>query len=512
MIFFKITFKLRYGCVFLILGYFFIYLTILALSTLVILKYKQTSLFENFFKNLFMKYFLVLFLLITLTLLTCTIHKLNTALNFNYLINEIGQIGFGYDTPSTLFNMNQLSDSYSLALPFLYSLLLVTFMTLIFTFTYNKQELYSFSLFIIFIFIVGFLLFFTNSFIFFFFYYESLLLPSFYVLYRYAKTRKAVEAAYLMFFWTQFGALFLIFAFQYIIFVSNSTKFSSAAGVNFSNLEINFLFVLLFLGFGVKFPVWPFYDWLPKAHVEASTNFSIFLSGVLVKLAFFGFYKCLLNLSTDISFLPIIPVLLVGLADSVFKIFYQLDLKKIIAYSTVIEMHWLTLALVLGSTPLWYAASAMILSHALLSSAMFFIVDYITRRFKTRLLTELSGVLYLNPDLYTLTLLILIVFLGFPGTLFFFAEFLFFSFLADFNLFVFIFIFFFVYLILPVSFIHSWFRVLFGSSVPNIFSDKNKWRSDITFSSTLTFTEKGLIYFILIQLFWCGYNFQFFII
>jgi NADH:ubiquinone oxidoreductase subunit 4 (subunit M) len=73
--------------------------------------------------------------------------------------------------------------------------------------------------------------------------------------------------------------------------------------------------------------------------VEASTNFSIFLSGVLVKFAFFGLFKCLLALQVEPTFVYIYPFLLIGLVDAVFKLFYQIDLKKLVAYSTVIEMH-----------------------------------------------------------------------------------------------------------------------------------------------------------------------------
>jgi NADH-quinone oxidoreductase subunit M len=104
------------------------------------------------------------------------------------------------------------------------------------------------------------------------------------------------------------------------------------------------------IGFGVKFPIWPFYDWLPKAHVEASTNFSIFLSGVLVKLAFFGFIKYMLFLENEFSLLAVYPFILIGIIDSSFKLYYQIDLKKLIAYSTVIEMHWLVLAIMSGQS------------------------------------------------------------------------------------------------------------------------------------------------------------------
>ena len=73
--------------------------------------------------------------------------------------------------------------------------------------------------------------------------------------------------------------------------------------------------------------------------MEASTNFSIFLSGVLVKIAFFGLVRCLIEIQMETSLIALFPILIVGLVDAIFKMFYQIDLKKLVAYSTVVEMH-----------------------------------------------------------------------------------------------------------------------------------------------------------------------------
>jgi len=185
----------------------------------------------------------------------------------------------------------------------------------------------------------GYILFFTDSLILFFLAYEMLLIPSFFILYGFAKTRRCVEAAYLMFFWTQFGALFLIFAFIYLFITCGTSSFSIISVNFFSTFEVNFFFLCCLIGFGVKLPIWPFYGWLPKAHVEASTNFSIFLSGVLVKFAFFGLLKCLITIQLEPTFIYAYPFLFIGVVDAVFKLFYQVDLKKLVAYSTVVEMH-----------------------------------------------------------------------------------------------------------------------------------------------------------------------------
>jgi NADH:ubiquinone oxidoreductase subunit 4 (subunit M) len=103
----------------------------------------------------------------------------------------------------------------------------------------------------------GYVLFFTNSLILFFLAYEMLLVPSFFILYKFAKTRRCVEAAYLMFFYTQFGAMFLIFSFIYIFLICDSLTFSYINFNFFSQFEVNFIFITCLIGFGVKLPICP---------------------------------------------------------------------------------------------------------------------------------------------------------------------------------------------------------------------------------------------------------------
>lgn len=99
----------------------------------------------------------------------------------------------------------------------------------------------------------------TQSALVFFLAYELLLLPSFFILYKFAKSRRSVEAAYLMFIWTQFGALFLIAALLYMFLVVGSAQFTVISNYAFTVTEVKFMFALLLVGFGVKLPVWPFY-------------------------------------------------------------------------------------------------------------------------------------------------------------------------------------------------------------------------------------------------------------
>jgi len=359
-----------------------------------------------------------------------------------------------------LYNIN-----YFYYFPFLFIFIIITIISVLFCLNYNLSELGLFLIYVSFIIFSGFNLLITNSMVIFFLFYEFLLIPSFFILYIFSKTRRSVEASYLMFFWTQFGALWLLLGLIYIYKITNSLQFSIITLVNFSTTDSYVIFFCLLFVFGVKLPIWPFYEWLPKAHVEASTNFSIFLSGVLVKFAFFGFFKFLCLLNLDINFFIIFPYLFFGLIESVFKMFYQVDIKKLIAYSTVVEMHWLLVCLLSGNNVLLLSAFGMYISHAILSTNSFLLVDSITRRFKTRLIFELSGLNYLCPKLFLFALINLIVFLGFPGSLFFISEFLFFFFFFDLFPFFCFLLFIFIYFILANIFIKIWLNVLF-SSIP----------------------------------------------
>lgn len=457
----------------------------------------------------FIRKFIKLFLSLVLFYLFSSLTLINYFLDFYYMYSSFN--------PSFLYQ-NFLITSYEFKIfdfssagiyntevytyPFIYVFVLVTSLSIVFCLTYNYDELASFMFYCIVILIAGYSLFFTNSFIIFFFSYEMLLVPSFFILYKFAKTRRAVEAAYLMFFWTQFGALFLIICFIYLFFISGSSTFFNISNLYLSETEVNFIFVCLIFGFGVKLPIWPFYGWLPKAHVEASTNFSIFLSGVLVKFAFFGLMKCLVIISLEPTFVYIYPFLFIGIVDAVFKLFYQIDLKKLVAYSTVVEMHWLTICIISGQSNLMLASFCMLISHALLSTNSFLLVDAIARRFKTRLITEFGGLNFLCPKLFLASLVNLLIFLGFPGSIFFVSEFLFFSFFLDLFPFLALTLLLFLYLLGPTFFFRSWVNLLFGFST-QLF---NKIPVDLSSRELVLFMGIPLL------MYWLGISWQAFVV
>jgi len=458
------------------------------------------------FLSLILFYFFVSFTVLNYTLDLYSEVLFVDSQIFNNIDNKAGYftspyiLSFSFSKLWSL-NVNSLNLLQVYAYPFIYVFLVVTVLSIVYCLSYNVDDLISFMFYCQLILLAGYALFFTDSIVLFFLFYEFLLIPSFFILYKFAKTRRCVEAAYLMFFWTQFGALFLLFVLLYVYFISQTSQFSRISYTYYTPFEINYFFVCLLIGFGVKLPIWPFYGWLPKAHVEASTNFSIFLSGVLVKFAFFGFFKCLVTFQVEPTFIYVYPFLLIGMVDAIFKLFYQIDLKKLVAYSTVIEMHWLTICVVSGQSSLMLASFCMLISHALLSTNSFLLVDAVARRYKTRLLTEISGLNYLCPKLFLSILLNSLVFLGFPGSIFFIAEFLFFSFFIDFFPVLALFLISFLYLIGPTFFFRSWLNVMFGFS----YSFTTTIPMDLSSREFILFT--GVIFL----MYWLGISWQFFI-
>lgn len=153
----------------------------------------------------------------------------------------------------------------------------------------------------------------------FFLLYECLLIPSFLFVYFVSPSRRAIQASLYFIIWTQVGSFLVLCAVAYIVAVSGCFNFFSLRSFRFTDVEVFYLYLALFLGFGFKVPIWPFHYWLTKTHVEAPSGFSIYLSGFLVKSALYGFYKI-----SNIFILPVntsffVTVALVGVLDSSLK-------------------------------------------------------------------------------------------------------------------------------------------------------------------------------------------------
>lgn len=367
-----------------------------------------------------------------------------------------------------LFNSSTYNiTSYTLKINFLgYSLLITGVLVGFFIFFLSDSRIFFKNTLTIFIFILFFILiwFFINetSYINLFFIYELFLLPSFYLVYSISPNRRSIPISIYFLTWTQFGSIFILLAIIYLYISTQSIYLIFSKNINY-----NFLFLLLFIGFGIKIPMWPFYYWLTKTHVEASSFFSIYLSGFLVKTAvylFNHFYTFYYNVNY-INFLFII--ILIGIIDSSIKMWHQVDLKKLIAYTTVQEMNLLFIPLLWNNEFTEILVAIFIIVHCLLSSLFFFIIDILLKRFNTRIVSKISGLLHIMP-LFTFFIFIsLILFCGLPFTSKFYIEILIFNLLIHHNINIFIIIFFIANWVGIIGFSKNIFNILFGAPISN---------------------------------------------
>lgn len=298
----------------------------------------------------------------------------------------------------------------------------------------------------------------------FFIFYELLLFPSIAVVLFVSSSRKAIQACLYFLIWTQIGSFLVLCCIAYICLTSLETNFFILQTYNFSTLEAEVLYFFLFVGFGFKVPIWPFHYWLTKTHVEAPSGFSIYLSGFLVKSALYGFYKLtnILGITIDTTFYVVISLL--GVIDASLKMWGQSDLKKLVAYGTIQEMNLIYLMFCLGDSFAIFIGFIFSATHAFLSALMFFLVDCIYRRYHSRSVVEITGILQLHPNLGINIFIMSIFFSGLPGTLKFSCELYLFSGIVTLSLLGGYLLFFIANVFGLIGFSKNWFNALFGSN------------------------------------------------
>lgn len=307
----------------------------------------------------------------------------------------------------------------------------------------------------------------TNNILVLFLFYEFLLIPSFLLVFYLSPSRKSTQASLYFVIWTQIGSFLVLCVVFYIITVTGCSNFFLIKNYIFTKNEIFFLSLFLFLGFGFKVPIWPFHYWLTKTHVEAPSGFSMYLSGFLVKTALFGYYKIINLFGGEQSSVLFSTICLLGIIDSSLKMWGQTDLKKLVAYGTVQEMNIIYLTFCWGDSSNIISGILFCVTHAFLSVLMFYLVDCIYRRYYSRSVIELSGILQKTPNLGIAILLMCTFYAGLPGTLKFSTEFFIFSSfieVAPFSAFLIIFI---ANCLGLIGFSKSWFNVVYGMSLKN---------------------------------------------
>jgi proton-translocating NADH-quinone oxidoreductase chain M len=314
--------------------------------------------------------------------------------------------------------MSVLSGIYCLAVLFLLQLC-----TLL---GYNiryKAKLYYILLNSTIIFLLG--AFSTNNIVLFYFFFEAALIPMFLIIIIWGTREEKSSAAYQFFLYTIIGSFCLLFGIIYLILNKQTVNiyFNQTFQIP-SNMQY-ILFILFFIGFAVKIPIFPFHLWLPKAHVEAPTVGSILLAGILLKLGSYGFIKFNLLLFPNVInfYKPLIFTLAtVGVLYTVFTILRQIHLKRIIAYSSISHMNFVSLACFSGEFISLQGGVLLTLAHGLSSSGLFACVGSIYTRMKTMNILYLRALSTIMPVNAIFFLFFMLSNIGFPPTLNFIAE------------------------------------------------------------------------------------------
>jgi len=263
--------------------------------------------------------------------------------------------------------------------------------------------------------------------LFFYIFFEAVLIPMFLIVGVWGSRERKIRAAYQFFIYTLVGSVLMLLGILFIYFVTGTTDILTLTSLNWPWKTQIILWLLFFASLAVKVPMVPSHIWLPEAHSEAPTAGSVILAGVLLKMGGYGFLRFSIPMFPEASiyFTPLVYTLsIIAIIYTSLTTLRQVDMKRIIAYSSVAHMGFVTIGMFTLNVQGIEGSILLMLSHGVVSSALFLCVGVIYDRHKTRIIKYYSGLTVKMPLFSLIFLFFILANMGFPGTSSFVSEFL----------------------------------------------------------------------------------------
>ena len=260
----------------------------------------------------------------------------------------------------------------------------------------------------------------------FYIFFEAGLIPMYLIIGIWGGARR-IYASYKFFLYTLLGSILMLVAMLWMVAEAGTTYVPDLMAHDFPVSAQTWLWLAFFASFAVKMPMWPVHTWLPDAHVEAPTAGSVILAGVLLKLGGYGFIRYALPMFPEASgqfFWLVMGLSMVAVVYTSLVALVQADMKKLIAYSSVAHMAFVTIGLFTWNRQGIEGAMMVMLGHGLVSAALFLCVGVVYDRMHTREIARYGGVAEVMPKYALFFLLFTMASVGLPGTSNFVGEFL----------------------------------------------------------------------------------------